>query len=182
MYCIKDFMIQHIYEDPTCKQTIILPIIKPKFPATRNCSVPVCESYNLVCSKKISTGTTKVNTLSEKEVVLTRDKYELVYFVSTDHFISKTPVGLPTGYYRESSDQRFQGGTIYNNRYLMLIWIEKQVSIGSNQTVVRNSRFDKCMLGQTVMEVSRYHGKNSTLMIVVIKGRLRFFRSWGSAS
>ena len=61
-----------IYEDPTDKITILPPIIIPKFPETRNCSVPACEYCMLDRSKKKSTGSTKVNPLPEKEGTLTR--------------------------------------------------------------------------------------------------------------
>ena len=61
MLCIQEFMIERIYEGPTGKRTILPPIINPKFPSTRNCSVPSCESCMLDRFNKRSTGTTKVN-------------------------------------------------------------------------------------------------------------------------
>ena len=55
-------------------------------------------------SRKRSTGTTKVKPLPEKELTLTRDKYEVGDFVSTDQFISNTPGQLPTRCGRDSPD------------------------------------------------------------------------------
>ena len=39
----------------------------------------------LACYKKVSTETTTCNTLPEKEVYLTRDKYDVGFFLSTEH-------------------------------------------------------------------------------------------------
>ena len=59
----------------------------------------------LARSYKLSTGTTKVNTLPENQGALNKNHYEVGYFGSTDQFISKSPGRLPPGYGRESSDQ-----------------------------------------------------------------------------
>ena len=90
IYCIREFIIESIYEEPTCKLTILTAMIKPNFPETRNCFVPYCYSCMMDYSKKRSTGTSKVNHLPEKEVYLTRYKYEVGYFVCTDRFICIT--------------------------------------------------------------------------------------------
>ena len=140
-YHIQEFMIEPIYEEPTGNITIILPIITPKFPATSNCSVPDCESCMLSRSNNRSTRATKVRPLPDKQGALTRYKYEVGYFVSTDTFICKTSSRLPTGYVRYSSDQIFQGSKIYNDVAQCLVWIENQVSLGSNKTVLFMSRF-----------------------------------------
>ena len=66
----------------------------------------------LARSKRWLNRATKDKILIEIERALTREKYEFGYFVSTDEFRCKTPVQLPTGYVRESSGRRFQGGTI----------------------------------------------------------------------
>ena len=86
-----------------------------KFPATRNFSVQDYDSFMLDCFNNRSTVATNVNNLLEKEGVLTRDKYEVEEFVSTDQFIFNTPGQLPTGCGRDSSDRRFQGGKKYND-------------------------------------------------------------------
>ena len=88
---IQYFMRERIYEDTTGKRTILPPIITPKFSANRNCSVPYFEFYILDNPKNRSTGATKDNTLLEKEGSLTRDKYEVGDFVSTNQFICNTP-------------------------------------------------------------------------------------------
>ncbi len=49
---------------------------------------------------------------------------------------------MPEGYGRESTDPRFQGGTIYNDVVSGLIWVENQVSLGANETVMGKSCFE----------------------------------------
>ena len=101
MYHIEIFTRERIYEDPTGKRAIIPQIINPEYPSTRNCSVPAFKSCILDRSNNISTGTTKVNPLSEKQGASTGDKYEVGDYVSSDKFICKTTGRLPTGYDRE---------------------------------------------------------------------------------
>jgi hypothetical protein len=131
------------FEEPNGNRTILPAIIKPKFEAASKCAVPACESCMLARARKHSTNTNKVKPLAEKEGALSRDKLEVGDFVSTDQFICKTPGRLPTGYGRESSDRRFQGGTIYNDAASSLLWVENQVSLGSNETVMGKSRFEQ---------------------------------------
>ena len=78
---------------------------------------------------------------------MTSDKIEVGDF-STDQFVCKTPGCLPTGYGSKSRYHRYQGGTIYNDYASSLIWVENQVSLGSNETVMVKSRFKKCLWDQ----------------------------------
>ena len=86
MNFIQDFMSSRKFKEPN-GNIIILPVINPKFPDARNCAVPACESCILTRSKKRSTNNKKVKPLAEKEGTLWRDKIEVGYFVSTDHFL-----------------------------------------------------------------------------------------------
>ncbi len=81
-------------------------------------------------------------------------------FVSTDQFICRTPGRLPEGYGRESKDRRFQGGTIYNDAASGLIWVENQVSLGANETVMGKARFEQWLWDMAYAEVKHYHGDN----------------------
>ncbi len=81
--------------------------------------------------------------LPESEGALSHDQYEVGDFVSTNQFFCRTPGCLPEGYGRESADCRFQGGTIYNNAASGLIWVENQVSLGANETVMGKSCFEQ---------------------------------------
>ena len=67
---------------------------------------------------------------------------------------------MSTGYGRESQDRRFQGGTIYNDAASGLIWVENQVSLGANETVMGKARFEQWLWDQCVSEVKHYHGDN----------------------
>ena len=67
---------------------------------------------------------------------MSRDKIEVGYFISTDQNLCRTPGHLPTGYGRDSCARIFQGGTIYNDAASIFIWVESQVSLGSNETLV----------------------------------------------
>ena len=111
--------------------------------------------------KKRSTNNKKIKNLTEKEGALSHDKIEIGYFVSTDHFFLNTPCSLCTGYGREPSDCSFQGGTICNDASSILVWVENQVSLGSNNTVMGKSRFDKWLRDQAAAEVYYYDGDNS---------------------
>jgi hypothetical protein len=67
---------------------------------------------------------------------------------------------LPTRYGRESQDHRFQGGTIYNDAASGLIWVENQVSLGANETVMGKAHFEQWLWDKCVSEVKHYHGDN----------------------
>ena len=69
------------------------------------------------------------------------DNYEVGDFVSNHQFICNSPGQLRAAYGREYSDQHLHGGTIYNGADTFMIWIEKQVSLGSNDTVIGKSKF-----------------------------------------
>ncbi len=89
-----------------------------------------------------------------------KDQYNIGDFFSMDQFICKTSGRLPTGYGRESQDCRFQGGTIFNDAASGLIWVENQVSLGANKTVMGKARFKQWLYDQCVCEVKHYHGDN----------------------
>jgi len=95
---------------------------------------------------------------------ITRDQYKVGDFVSTDQFICKRPVRLPTGYERESQDRHFQGSTIYNDAASGLIWVENQVSLGANETIMGKARFEQWLWDQCVSEVKYYHGDNGIFL------------------
>ncbi len=65
---------------------------------------------------------------------------------------------MPKGYGPESADRRFQGGTIYNDAASGLIWVENQVSLGANETVM--GKFEQWLWDMAYAEVKHYHGDN----------------------
>ena len=80
--------------------------------------------------------------------------------MSTDQFVCKTPGRLPSGLIQEQHQNRFHGGTIYNDAASGLIWVENQVSLGANKTVLGESRSKQWLWEQAVAEVSHYHSYN----------------------
>jgi hypothetical protein len=71
-----------------------------------------------------------------------------------------TPDGLPEGYGHESAGQCFQGSTIYNDAVSGLIWVENQVSLGANETVMGKSCFEQWLWDMADTKVKHYHGDN----------------------
>jgi hypothetical protein len=89
---------------------------------------------------------------------------------------------LPEGYGHESKEQRFLGGTIYNVAASgFIIWVENQVSLGANETVMGKACFKQWLWDMAYAKVKPYHGNNgisllrNTTKSVWIKGNLSPF-------
>jgi transposase InsO family protein len=162
MQRIQELMRERTYEEPLGQRTVLPPIIKAKFPSARNCAIPFCQSCLLARARKRTPGVKHAHADPEKEGALSRDRIEVGDFVSTDQFICRTPGRLPEGYGRESKDRRFRGGTIYNDAASGLIWVENQVSLGANETVMGKARFEQWLWDMAYAEVKHYHGDNGT--------------------
>ena len=160
MQRIQELMRERTYEEPLGQRTVLPPIIKAKFPSARNCVIPLCQSCLLARARKRTPGVKHAKADPDKEGALSRDRLEVGDFVSTDQFICKTPGRLPEGYGREASHRRFQGGTIYNDAASGLIWVENQVSLGANETVMGKARFEQWLWDMAYAEVKHYHGDN----------------------
>ena len=98
--------------------------------------------------------------MPEKKLILTRDKYEVGDFMSTDQFVVNNPGRLLSGFGRELHNNRFHSGTIYNDSASGFIWVDNQVSLGSNETIFGKSQFEQCLWEQAVAEFSHYHSDN----------------------
>jgi len=160
MFWIQELTREQKLEEPNGTCSVLPPIIQAKFPTSSKCAVPAYESCLLARAKKRSVGIAKVKAVPEKEGILASDKYEAGDFISTDQFIVKTPGQLPSGYGRERRDLRYHGGTIYNDAATGTIWIENQVSLGANETVVGKTRFEKWLWDQAAAQVTHYHSDN----------------------
>ncbi len=126
--------------------------------------VPLCQSCLLARARKRTPNVKQTWDLSESEGALSRDRYEVDDFVSTDQFICRTPGCFPKGYGHESADHCFQGGTIYNDAASGLIWVENQVSLGANETVMGKSCFEQWLWDMAYVEVKHYHGDNDSVV------------------
>jgi hypothetical protein len=67
---------------------------------------------------------------------------------------------LPEGYGCESKERLFQGGTIYNDAALSLIWVENQVSLGANEMVMGKACFEQWLWDMAYAKVKHHHGNN----------------------
>ncbi len=124
------------YEEPLGQRTVLPSITKAKFPSARNCVIPLCQSCLLARARKHSSNVKWSTTHPGREGALSHDWYEVGDFISTDQFICWTPGWLPEGHGHESADHHYQGGTIYNDTAFDLIWVENQVSLGTNEMVM----------------------------------------------
>ena len=122
--------------------------------------MPVCEYCLLGRAKKRSPGVANKKAVPEKKWILARDKYEVGDFMSTNKFEVKIYGRLPSVFFREQHNNIFHGGTIYNDAASGLIWVENQVSLGANKTIVGKARFEQWLWEQAVAEVSHYHSDN----------------------
>ena len=110
-------------EEPDGFRSFMAPFISPKLPTEAICAIPACESCLLGRAKKRSAGANKRQPVLDKEGLLSRKKYEVGDFVSTDKFVVRKPGRLPNGYGCERRENRFHGGTIYNDAASGLIWV-----------------------------------------------------------
>ena len=129
-------------EEPDGSRSVMAPVISPKLPTAATCAIPACESCLLGRAKKRSAGVNKHQPVLDKEGLLSRDKYEVGDFVSTDQFVVRTSGHLPNGYGREWRENFFHCGTICNDAASGLIWVENQVSLAANETLLGKLRFE----------------------------------------
>jgi hypothetical protein len=160
MYCVQEMMRERHYEEPNGNKTVLPAIIRLKLASARNCIVPLCQLCLLARARKRTPNVLQTCLLDNHEGSITRDQYNVGDFVSKDQFIGKMPRRLPTRYGRELHDCRFKGGTIFNDAASELIWVDNQVSLCANETVMGKARFEQWLYDQCVCEDKHYHGDN----------------------
>ena len=74
--------------------------------------------------------------------------------------VCRTPGWLPSGYGCENTNNKFHGGTIYNDAASGTIWVENQVSLGSSETITGKERFEQWLYDIACVEVKHFHGDN----------------------
>jgi hypothetical protein len=102
----------------------------------------------------------RVQANQDAEGAISRDKLGVGDLVSTDQFVCRTPGRLPNGYGQEGSSSRFNGGKIYNDAASGLIWVENQVSLGANETVMGKEQFKQWMYDHAYVDIKHFHGVN----------------------
>ncbi len=88
-------MRERTFEEPLGQLTILPPIIQPKFSSAWNCIIPVCQSCLLARARKRTPNVKLSKAIPKNEGALSRNRYEVGDFVSTDQFICKTRGRLP---------------------------------------------------------------------------------------
>ena len=160
MQRIQAMMRNRTFEDPFGRSQVHPPIIKSKFASTSSCAIPKCQSCELARARQRSPKVKRVQSNLASEGAISRNMLEVGDFVSTDQFVCRTPGRLPSGYGREGSTSRFNGGTIYNDAASGLIWVENQVSLGANETILGKERFEQWLYDVACAEVKHFHGDN----------------------
>jgi hypothetical protein len=160
MQRIQTMMRNRTFEDPFGRMQVHPPIIKTKFASTASCTIPRCQSCELSRAHQRSPQVKRVQPNQDAEGAISRNQLQVGDFVSTDQFVCRTPGRLPSGYGREKSTSRFNGGTIYNDAASGLIWVENQVSLGANETIMGKERFEQWIYDHAFVEIKHFHGDN----------------------
>jgi hypothetical protein len=160
MQRLQAMMRNRTFEDPFGRSQLHPPIIQAKFASTSSCAIPRCQSCELARARVRSPKVKKVQSNPASEGAISRNKLDVGDFVSTDQFVCRTPGRLPSGYGREGTKSRFNGGTIYNDAASGLIWVENQVSLGASETIMGKVRFEQWLYDIACVEVKHYHGDN----------------------
>ncbi len=59
----------------------------------------------------------------------------------------------------------FSGGAIYNDAALGLIWVENQVSLGANETLMGKACFEQWLWDMAYAKIKHYHGDNGIFSV-----------------
>ena len=143
MKIIQQMMVEHAAVSPEHDAVIMPQVIKPKFKLTSSCPIPLCIACKLLQATKRNPGVTTQPAVKEKEGILSAEQYKPGDFVSMDQYISKTPGRLPIGYGQEGPDNKYHGGTIFNDALSGIINVENQVWIGAGETIASKLRFEQ---------------------------------------
>lgn len=121
----------------------------------------MCEVCSLARAKRRSPKVVRQEeAVKEKEAILSWDKYEAGDFVSMDQFIVKTPGRLLEGFGREGANNRFHGGTIFNDAATGILWVENQVSLGAGKTILAKESFEQWLRETAGAEIKHLHSDN----------------------
>ena len=67
---------------------------------------------------------------------------------------------MPSRYGREAAEKCFHGGTIFRDAATGIIWIENQVSLGANETVMAKEKFEEWLWDLAAVEIRHFHSDN----------------------
>ena len=75
--------------------------------------------------------------------------------------LSATLLDVKEGFGREGVNNRFHGGTIFNDAATGAIWVENQVLLGAGETILgAKERFEEWMFEHATVDVKHIHSDN----------------------
>ena len=113
MYRIQEIMRESKPIDNLGVIMVITIVISHNFKSTLNPIVPKLSACQLDHTMKHNTGVINQAVITEKEAIMSWNKYELGDFISADQFIVKTLYHFTSGYGRDGYHLSFHGGTIF---------------------------------------------------------------------
>jgi hypothetical protein len=78
-------------EEPNGAVSTMDRVIVPKIKAAANCPIPICQSCQLSRARLRKPKITKSKAITEVEGAISKEKYEVGDFVSTDQYVIRTP-------------------------------------------------------------------------------------------
>ena len=157
---VQQLMVEHEGISSNDESVIFPQVIKPKFKSTSSCPIPLCAACELARAKKRNPGVKKQQAIKERQDILACNQYQAGDFVSMDQYVVNTPGRLPTGYGREGINNRYHGGTIFNDAATGGIWVENQVSLGAGETITSKKKFEQWLFELACIEVKHYCSDN----------------------
>ena len=161
---IQQLMVEHKAIDANKEEVIMPQVIKPTFKSTSSCPIPLCTACELARAKRRNPQVSEKKAIMEKQGILSANQYEPGDHVSMDQFVSQTTGRLPTGYGRERPENRYHGGTIFNDAATGIIWVENQISLGAGETIMSKHSFEQWLYELACVEVKRYHSDNGVFV------------------
>ena len=160
MQHIQELMQERVYKLDDGTEIRKPAIIPTKLANAKSCKRPMCMSCELAKMKSRSPKVKITKAIKEKEGILSRDCYEPGDMVSSDQFNVYTTGRKFSGYGKESSENGFNGGTVYVDAASGLVRVEMQVSLGANETVIGKHKFEQWVYNLASVCIKRYHSDN----------------------
>jgi hypothetical protein len=156
-------------EEPNGAVSTMDRVIVPKIKAAANCPVPLCQSCQLSRARLRKPKITKSKAITEVEGAISKEKYEVGDFVSTDQYVIRTPGRLEEGYGREADSNCYHGGTIFRDAASKYIRVENQVSLSAGETVMSKLKFEEWLWERARVSVHHYHSDNGVFTSSLFK-------------
>ena len=153
--------IQHLMKvanvvEPCGRETVKDRIIAPKYNSAVTCEISKCQSCQLLRAKQLKSKPVKSKAIKDAEGAITRDKYQTGDFVSMDQYVVKNGDRLPAGYGREHESNEFHGGTLFRDAASKYIYVQKQVSLGADETVTAKREFEEWLREEARVAVKHF--------------------------